>query len=104
MLPQRYMVLIFVIFLVTWDTICHIIVLKVVIVNQVFQVAPSLHMVEVRKAKGDTLEFHKVFLLPPPFLLNCFTLSLIPIVNIMCWIGRGALVLVIFCQYQKNKT
>lgn len=27
---------------------------------QVFQVAPSLHMVEVRKAKGDTLEFHKV--------------------------------------------
>lgn len=22
--------------------------------------APSLHMVEVRKAKGDTLEFHKV--------------------------------------------
>lgn len=28
--------------------------------NQVFQVAPSLHMVEVRKAKGDTLEFHKV--------------------------------------------
>lgn len=27
---------------------------------QIFQVAPSLHMVEVRKAKGDTLEFHKV--------------------------------------------
>lgn len=27
---------------------------------QVFQVAPSIHMVEVRKAKGDTLEFHKV--------------------------------------------
>jgi len=26
----------------------------------VFQVAPSLHLVEVRKAKGDTLEFHKV--------------------------------------------
>jgi hypothetical protein len=30
--------------------------------NQIFQVAPSLHMVEVRKAKGDTLEFHKVSL------------------------------------------
>lgn len=28
--------------------------------DQVFQVAPSLHMVEVRKAKGDTLEFQKV--------------------------------------------
>lgn len=30
------------------------------VATQVFQVAPSLHMVEVRKAKGDTLEFHKV--------------------------------------------
>ncbi|KAF9597296.1 hypothetical protein IFM89_016437 [Coptis chinensis] len=29
--------------------------------EQVFQVAPSLHMVEVRKAKGDTLEFHKFY-------------------------------------------
>ena len=27
---------------------------------QVFQVAPSLFMVEVRKSGGDTLEFHKV--------------------------------------------
>ncbi|MCL7029368.1 hypothetical protein MKW94_003986 [Papaver nudicaule] len=31
------------------------------IATQVFQVAPSLHMVEVRKSKGDTLEFHKFF-------------------------------------------
>ncbi|KAL8158623.1 LOW QUALITY PROTEIN: hypothetical protein V2J09_000160 [Rumex salicifolius] len=31
------------------------------IATEVFQVAPSLHMVEVRKAKGDTLEFHKVY-------------------------------------------
>ncbi|KAJ8422823.1 hypothetical protein Cgig2_002919 [Carnegiea gigantea] len=30
------------------------------IATEVFQVAPSLHLVEVRKAKGDTLEFHKV--------------------------------------------
>ncbi|KAK6141762.1 hypothetical protein DH2020_024495 [Rehmannia glutinosa] len=30
------------------------------VATEVFQVAPSLHMVEVRKAKGDTLEFHKV--------------------------------------------
>jgi hypothetical protein len=30
------------------------------ILVQILQVAPSLHMVEVRKAKGDTLEFHKV--------------------------------------------
>jgi hypothetical protein len=26
----------------------------------VFEVAPSLHMVELRKTGGDTLEFHKV--------------------------------------------
>ncbi|XP_075520117.1 CBL-interacting serine/threonine-protein kinase 3-like isoform X3 [Primulina tabacum] len=29
--------------------------------TEVFQVAPSFHMVEVRKAKGDTLEFHKFY-------------------------------------------
>ncbi|KHN06353.1 CBL-interacting serine/threonine-protein kinase 9 [Glycine soja] len=28
----------------------------------VFEVAPSLHMVELRKTGGDTLEFHKAFL------------------------------------------
>ncbi|GMG98843.1 hypothetical protein Nepgr_000683 [Nepenthes gracilis] len=28
---------------------------------EVFQVAPSLHLVEVRKSKGDTLEFHKFY-------------------------------------------
>lgn len=28
--------------------------------KQIFQVAPSLHMVQVSKSKGDTLEFHKV--------------------------------------------
>jgi hypothetical protein len=27
---------------------------------QVFEVAPSLHMVELRKTGGDTLEFHNV--------------------------------------------
>jgi hypothetical protein len=27
---------------------------------QVFEVAPSLYMIEVRKAAGDTLEYHKV--------------------------------------------
>lgn len=27
---------------------------------QVFEVAPSLHMVELRKIGGDTLEFHNV--------------------------------------------
>ncbi|PKA51576.1 CBL-interacting protein kinase 32 [Apostasia shenzhenica] len=31
------------------------------VTTEVFQVAPSLHMVEVRKAKGDTLEFHKFY-------------------------------------------
>ncbi|KAI3926889.1 hypothetical protein MKX01_032804 [Papaver californicum] len=31
------------------------------VATQVFQVAPSLHMVEVWKSKGDTLEFHKFF-------------------------------------------
>ncbi|KAL7126977.1 hypothetical protein ABFS83_14G223400 [Erythranthe nasuta] len=29
--------------------------------TEVFQVAPSMHIVEVRKAKGDTLEFHKFY-------------------------------------------
>ncbi|KAM7267015.1 hypothetical protein ACFE04_009181 [Oxalis oulophora] len=28
---------------------------------KIFQVAPSIHMVEVQKAKGDTLEFHKFY-------------------------------------------
>uniref|UniRef100_K3ZIC0 non-specific serine/threonine protein kinase n=1 Tax=Setaria italica TaxID=4555 RepID=K3ZIC0_SETIT len=31
------------------------------VATEILQVAPSLHMVEVRKAKGDTLEFHKFF-------------------------------------------
>ncbi|KAG4962068.1 hypothetical protein JHK86_038936 [Glycine max] len=31
------------------------------VATEIFQVAPSLHMVEVRKAKGDTLEFHKFY-------------------------------------------
>ncbi|XP_042412218.1 CBL-interacting protein kinase 23-like isoform X2 [Zingiber officinale] len=30
------------------------------IATEVFEVAPLLHVVEIRKAKGDTLEFHKV--------------------------------------------
>lgn len=29
-------------------------------ISQVFEVAPSLHMVELRKTGGDTLEFHNV--------------------------------------------
>jgi hypothetical protein len=28
---------------------------------QVFEVAPSLYMIEVRKAAGDTLEYHKFY-------------------------------------------
>lgn len=31
------------------------------VATEVFQMAPSLHMVEVRKEKGDTLEFQKFF-------------------------------------------
>uniref|UniRef100_A0A1D1YXL7 non-specific serine/threonine protein kinase n=1 Tax=Anthurium amnicola TaxID=1678845 RepID=A0A1D1YXL7_9ARAE len=31
------------------------------IATEIFEVAPSLHMVELRKSKGDTLEFHKVY-------------------------------------------
>ncbi|KAG6503934.1 hypothetical protein ZIOFF_036258 [Zingiber officinale] len=31
------------------------------IATEVFEVAPSLHVVELRKAKGDTLEFYKFF-------------------------------------------
>ena len=29
---------------------------------QVFEIAPSLNIVQLRKADGDTLEFHEVFL------------------------------------------
>jgi hypothetical protein len=29
---------------------------------QVFEVAPSLYLVEVRKAAGDTLDYHKVYI------------------------------------------
>ncbi|KAJ3682066.1 hypothetical protein LUZ60_014639 [Juncus effusus] len=31
------------------------------VVSEVFEVAPSLHMVELRKTGGDTLEFHKFY-------------------------------------------
>ncbi|KAG6629496.1 hypothetical protein CIPAW_14G089100 [Carya illinoinensis] len=31
------------------------------VATEIFQVAPSLHMVEVRKARGDTLEFHEFY-------------------------------------------
>ncbi|EPS57929.1 hypothetical protein M569_16889, partial [Genlisea aurea] len=31
------------------------------VATEVFQVAPCLHLVEVKKAKGDTLEFHKFY-------------------------------------------
>ncbi|CAA7399601.1 unnamed protein product [Spirodela intermedia] len=31
------------------------------VATEVFEVAPSLHMVEVRKTAGDTLEFHKFY-------------------------------------------
>uniref|UniRef100_A0A0D3AKC6 non-specific serine/threonine protein kinase n=1 Tax=Brassica oleracea var. oleracea TaxID=109376 RepID=A0A0D3AKC6_BRAOL len=31
------------------------------VATEIFQVSPSLHMVEVRKTKGDTLEFHKFY-------------------------------------------
>jgi hypothetical protein len=36
--------------------------------QKVFEVAPSLFMVDVRKAAGDTLEYHKVsFFYTPEF-------------------------------------
>ncbi|WZZ54480.1 hypothetical protein YC2023_054587 [Brassica napus] len=31
------------------------------VATEIFQVAPSLHMVQVSKSKGDTLEFHKFY-------------------------------------------
>ena len=31
------------------------------IATEVFEVVPSLHMVELRKSKGDTLEFYKFY-------------------------------------------
>lgn len=43
---------------------------------QVFEVAPSLHMVELRKTGGDTLEFHNVHFQKEAFykyaLSQCF--------------------------------
>ncbi|KAH9614935.1 hypothetical protein KSS87_017566 [Heliosperma pusillum] len=34
---------------------------QLAVATEIFEVAPSLYMVEVRKSKGDTLEFHKFF-------------------------------------------
>ncbi|XP_042026911.1 CBL-interacting serine/threonine-protein kinase 9-like [Salvia splendens] len=34
---------------------------QLAVVTEVFEVAPSLHMVELRKTGGDTLEFHKFY-------------------------------------------
>jgi 5'-AMP-activated protein kinase catalytic alpha subunit len=31
------------------------------VATEVFEVAPSLHVVELRKTGGDTLEFHKFY-------------------------------------------
>ena len=31
------------------------------VATEVFEVAPSLHMVELRKTGGDTLEFHNFY-------------------------------------------
>lgn len=51
-------------YLVLLNTIYHIISQKLKIAHhkQIFQVAPSLHVVKINKAKGDTLEFLKVSL------------------------------------------
>lgn len=40
------------------------------VATEVFEVAPSLHMVELRKTGGDTLEFHSVRNLPKYFFLS----------------------------------
>lgn len=34
---------------------------QLAVATEVFEVAPSLHMVELRKTGGDTLEFHKLY-------------------------------------------
>lgn len=40
----------------------HMVVDNLLLVDfQVFEVAPSLHMVELRKIGGDTLEFHNFY-------------------------------------------
>ena len=39
---------------------------------QIFEVAPSLHMVELRKTGGDTLEYHKACV---PFLSENSTMA-----------------------------
>lgn len=55
------------------------IILTFLFPHQIFQVAPSLHMVQVRKAKGDTLEFHKVTFSSP-----VFSFSLLPLIPYTC--------------------
>ncbi|WVZ54628.1 hypothetical protein U9M48_005395 [Paspalum notatum var. saurae] len=45
------------------------------VATEILQVAPSLHMVEVRKAKGDTLEFHKSPVIYVLFFVSIFSLS-----------------------------
>jgi hypothetical protein len=34
---------------------------KLLVILKVFEVTPSLYMVELRKSNGDTLEFHKFY-------------------------------------------
>lgn len=51
---------------------------------QVFEVAPSLHMVELRKTGGDTLEFHNVRSKKEAFLKYAFS-QLFKITNMISW-------------------
>jgi hypothetical protein len=46
---------------------------------EVFEVVPSLFMVEVRKAAGDTLEYHKV----------CLLVNITAIGRWLCWFVKG---------------
>nr|QSH71661.1 CBL-interacting protein kinase [Hedychium coronarium] len=58
------------------------------VATEVFQVAPSLHMVEVRKAKGDTLEFHKIGCLYHHFSTLQFYKNLSSSLKDIVWISE----------------
>ncbi|KAG6642108.1 hypothetical protein CIPAW_09G120400 [Carya illinoinensis] len=55
--------------------------------KMIFEVAPSLYMVEVRKSGGDTLEFHKAMVPRLPHLV--VVISLPPSYKCMCGAANG---------------
>lgn len=64
---------------------------------EVFEMAPGLHMVEVRKAGGDTLEYHKV---------GCHAdwppIPWAPLLDVRCWAWIGGVPCIWYAPYLRN--